>query len=833
MACHKPIMLLKISHNPAVSSRISGATSKALKGTKNVSHANAAHDQQNDTASTSSTVSDTKKAGTQRYVNGIPRSILHDPDVDTSDLDGRWSEERDERFYKELLRGAGKQYMGGIEVDINDRRSWPKVGGVPNPETDPRIQPPRLLPKGTTAAEVAVFWHLPSTEALDMLLQPICEMTAMLQLGVDRKEVERYAKEAQHLRGSTQLQGLPARPPETSATKKRNTPEGNTEGSRSESIGPIKNLVEAVLNLRETLLEAYALDEESMRVFAPREVLDQHVGSYKDLGEHGLIDSPFMGLAQLPGDYPKPGGVDKVQRIARLKTLGEEYTPDEMLEYMDSIEAAHEARKGAGRAGSRGTSPRPEAFDPWAWRRERRRVEASEKERNLERPWATLLNENGITAGFQLADGNVNKVDLQTDFDKKGASLSAGGSLLGRVPSSTKHSGLGSTEESSELAREDPEYFAMRQHLEGERDAWVAYKAKVEEHEGMPYEFGHLIPAARRASALKPGPRSRAWWRGKLLGPHDDDEEADQQLDQGSDKNAARNAGILHDTTSSLFSKGLGITPLLRVPPSTPTEREQIQREVVSGLVTGRSTSVLSGAKRDKGTCFRPGKEPVQPEYQISISAGDVLELNSVRLRRSSKGHQSTGLSSGHALLEELQSWVRRQTRYKCHTAHSSKESIACVITEDLEILSRLPCVKVSGVQLIVVSSNPTLTELVNSSVGGVHLHWGAVRLGWYRSGSSFKHESLRAGEPDPVSAAGNAGYVGGGSRKGSRTATEKMMVRRKMGDYGDVRYIGDEEPQSKEEQEMFDEFMSDLMRRSSGDEGEQGEEQEEEQEES
>jgi hypothetical protein len=58
------------------------------------------------------------------------------------------------------------------------------------------------------------------------------------------------------------------------------------------------------------------------------------VGTYNDLGEHGLPDSPFMGLAQLPGDFPKPGGVDKVQRIARLKTLGEEHTPDEMLEYM-------------------------------------------------------------------------------------------------------------------------------------------------------------------------------------------------------------------------------------------------------------------------------------------------------------------------------------------------------------------------------------------------------------------------------------------------------------------------------------------------------------------
>ena len=48
----------------------------------------------------------------------LPPSLLHDPDVDTYEVDprDRWTDERDEYFYREIARGTGSEYVGGIPV---------------------------------------------------------------------------------------------------------------------------------------------------------------------------------------------------------------------------------------------------------------------------------------------------------------------------------------------------------------------------------------------------------------------------------------------------------------------------------------------------------------------------------------------------------------------------------------------------------------------------------------------------------------------------------------------------------------------------------------------
>jgi hypothetical protein len=54
----------------------------------------------------------------------LPPSVLHDPDVDTYEVDprGRWLEERDEYFYREARRGEGTEYVGSIPVSHG--HSW-------------------------------------------------------------------------------------------------------------------------------------------------------------------------------------------------------------------------------------------------------------------------------------------------------------------------------------------------------------------------------------------------------------------------------------------------------------------------------------------------------------------------------------------------------------------------------------------------------------------------------------------------------------------------------------------------------------------------------------
>ena len=55
----------------------------------------------------------------------LPPSLLHDPDVDTYEVDkrGRWLEERDEYFYREGRRGEGTEYVGAVPVS-GMTRGW-------------------------------------------------------------------------------------------------------------------------------------------------------------------------------------------------------------------------------------------------------------------------------------------------------------------------------------------------------------------------------------------------------------------------------------------------------------------------------------------------------------------------------------------------------------------------------------------------------------------------------------------------------------------------------------------------------------------------------------
>ena len=57
----------------------------------------------------------------------LPPSLLHDPDVDTYEVDprGRWTDERDEYFYREIARGTGSEYVGGIPVRRMDSHEGP------------------------------------------------------------------------------------------------------------------------------------------------------------------------------------------------------------------------------------------------------------------------------------------------------------------------------------------------------------------------------------------------------------------------------------------------------------------------------------------------------------------------------------------------------------------------------------------------------------------------------------------------------------------------------------------------------------------------------------
>jgi hypothetical protein len=88
----KPVRLLSRCYN--IAKRCTGMILKASKVSKNVSQDDSDDPESGKDGSTTSTNStldgkQTTRSGARRYVNGIPRSILHDPDVDTSDLDGR------------------------------------------------------------------------------------------------------------------------------------------------------------------------------------------------------------------------------------------------------------------------------------------------------------------------------------------------------------------------------------------------------------------------------------------------------------------------------------------------------------------------------------------------------------------------------------------------------------------------------------------------------------------------------------------------------------------------------------------------------------------------
>jgi hypothetical protein len=73
--------------------------------------------------------------------------------------------------------------------------------------------------------------------------------------------------------------------------------------------------------------------------------------------------------------------------------------------------------------------------------------------------------------------------------------------------------------------------------------------------------------------------------------------------------------------------------------------------------------------------------------------------------------------------------------------------SVACVVSDDPRVLSRLPCVQLSGVGLVVVASGWGGAggggEAAAGDAGGVWLPWDAVRQGWFLDGSSRLGASL------------------------------------------------------------------------------------------
>lgn len=186
------------------------------------------------------------------------------------------------------------------------------------------------------------------------------------------------------------------------------------------------------------------------------------------------------------------------------------------------FEAAEEARKGAGKAGSRGTAPRPEPFNPWDWLRQRRKDNLEQQRRRRDREQDGAWAQRG-TGGVAAAGGGGDRGTLGLGLGgglglglrERGegvASQRAGlGGLEDGADAAVQYGGTEdlSEEEKVMIAEEevyrlleelgpDPVMGMVKKALIEARDEEERYRRSVEEREGVPYELAHLKPGLRR-----------------------------------------------------------------------------------------------------------------------------------------------------------------------------------------------------------------------------------------------------------------------------------------------------------------------------------------------
>ena len=300
------------------------------------------------------------------------------------------------------------------------------------------------------------------------------------------------------------------------------------------------------------------------------------------------------------------------------------------VDLRDSLEAAGEADKGAGRKGSRGTGPRPPQFNPWDWWRDRRRKKADDAVRVAQRPWADLVGDRGAAAGFDILERQAamqagEDVEAETTTAPPLTSSSSFEELHARMDEEAERivSAMGP----------DPAFALMKDKLQADKLAWERQKRETEAWEGVPYELGHLLPAARRSGMMDDSIRvGRTGWRRFLGG----------RSETGGE--AAGGGDFL-----------LEPAPPRAPPRPTPVE---LQRAAVTRILGGgrrRTAGPAGGLEGRVRPARRHGKEPLAPEDAPFVTVGDVLKMCNVRLRRLPLAYAAREMSTGQALLDELQ----------------------------------------------------------------------------------------------------------------------------------------------------------------------------------
>ena len=363
-----------------------------------------------------------------------------------------------------------------------------------------------------------------------------------------------------------------------------------------------------------------------------------------------------------------------------------------------------------------------------------------------QRPWADLVGDRGAAAGFDILERQAamqagEGVEAETTTASPLTSSSSFEELHARMDEEAERivSGMGP----------DPAFALMKDKLQADKLAWERQKRETEAWEGVPYELGHLLPAARRSGMMDDSIRvGRTGWRRFLGG----------RSETGGE--AAGGGDFL-----------LEPAPPRAPPRPTPVE---LQRAAVTRILGGgrrRTAGPAGGLEGRVRPARRHGKEPPAPEDAPFVTVGDVLEMCNIRLRRLPLAYAAREMSSGQALLDELQvrvdvalmprliitlmpryicctcpgfvllccrvsatmtfwytcivesdtppsadscggiqAWTRRKTRQYTYGPDGSEAGpqhhIACVVSDDPHVLSGLPCSSLTGVDIVLVTSD-------------------------------------------------------------------------------------------------------------------------------
>ena len=310
------------------------------------------------------------------------------------------------------------------------------------------------------------------------------------------------------------------------------------------------------------------------------------------------------------------------------------------------FEAAEEARKGAGKAGSRGTAPRPEPFNPWDWLRQRRKDNLEQQRRRGDR-------ERDV-AGAQRSTGGMAAAGSSRDRGTLGLGLGVGlglglrgrgegmalqrGSLGSLGNGAAAAAQYGGTEDLSEeekvmIAEEqvyrlleelgpDPVMGLVKQALEEARDEEERYRRSVEEREGVPYELVHLKPGLRRLGLDVEGMLDAMERRGREpAGQGAGGGEGGRGRAGGAGRDAAAEGGgpggeQAEGETAAEGRQGSGQRGRRGAKGGSRGGAQQRQQQV-------RAEAEAHRRAAQQGVHV-PGQEPPPPERQAVLTVGDV-----------------------------------------------------------------------------------------------------------------------------------------------------------------------------------------------------------------